>query len=60
LSRYHDIVAAPAVPVAVKATGDPARPIAVAVKVLVPAVMPSVAVTDVWPLESVVVLASDT
>jgi hypothetical protein len=52
--------AAPAVAVAVNVTGEPVSPAAVAVKVLVPAVVPIVAVTDAWPPESVIVVAEET
>jgi len=39
-------LAGPAMPVAVKVTGLPVRPLAVAVTVFVPAVVPSVHMTD--------------
>jgi hypothetical protein len=49
------VLAAPVVPVAVKVTGLPGRPLDVAVRVLVPAVVPNVQdVTAAMPLPLVV------
>jgi hypothetical protein len=51
----------PAVPVALKVTGEPERPVEVAVTVLVfvPAVGPNVRVEEAFPSEPVVVLVTD-
>jgi hypothetical protein len=49
----------PAVPVALKVTGEPERPVEVAVTVLAPADVPSVRVENALPSEPVVVLVTD-
>jgi hypothetical protein len=49
----------PAVPVALKVTGEPERPMEVVVTVLVPAVVPNVRAEEALPSEPVVVLVTD-
>ena len=54
------VVAAPTVPVAVKVRGEPVRPVAVAVSVLLPAVAPKVHVGEVaMPLAFVVTVVGE-
>ena len=50
---------APAVPVALNVTGDPDRPVDVAVTVFVPAVVPSVSVVEAFPFDPVMAEVAD-